>query len=386
MTKDNYPSKPCAALLTSVAVKPNGRLRPCCWWTDDFEPRLEEKNIRNYIWQDLHRMYKNMEKGEWPRGCNKCNTTAKSRWHYYERRYPNARNEPQRLRTMDLRFGTLCNASCITCSSTNSNYFYKVKKQGLYLTDEHVPFDSQAKIDAYEAEQDWWKKERNINDLLENIDTVDHLYVTGGEPTINPMFHRVLKHLHRQGRTREVSIEINTNGTNLNTSFRNLLKPFRKHILFSIDGYGELNNAMRYPTKFSAVEKNILEYRHIDSGMGDRILVTPTVCVSNFFALPQLLQWCADNNVPVTDKLNVLNRPRWQSLSQIPKDLLTQGFEALRSAGYSHHADTIESRIQGVSYEKDLLLSWADTKTRIKNWFTSRGYDPQLTGIPDINA
>jgi len=386
LTENNYPSKPCAALLTSVAVKPNGRLRPCCWWTDDVEPRLADTSIKKYIREDLSAIYANMEKGEWPQGCNKCNTREQSRWHYYERRYPNARREPQRLRTMDLRFGTLCNASCITCSSTNSNYFYKVKKQGLYLTPEHVPFESQEKIDAYEAEQDWWKNANNINDLIANLDTVDHLYVTGGEPTINPMFHSILEYLHDHDRTDEVSIEVNTNGTNLNRHFKKLLQPFKKTVLFSIDGYGELNDAMRYPTKFSAIEKNILAYSDIDSGLGDTLIVTPTVCVSNFFKLVELLDWCNTNSITVTHKLNVLNRPRWQSLSQIPLDLLEIGLNQLKAAGYSHHANTIESRIQGVSYEKDLLLSWADTKTRIKEWFTSRGYNPIITGIPAINA
>mgnify|MGYP006261522229 CR=1 FL=1 len=108
--------------------------------------------------------------------------------------------------------------------------------------------------------------------------------------------------------------------------------------------------------------------------------------MSNFFKLVELLDWCNTNSITVTHKLNVLNRPRWQSLSQIPLDLLEIGLNQLKTAGYAHHANTIESRIQGVSYEKDLLLSWEDTKTRIKNWFTSRGYNPSITGIPAINA
>tara|TARA_Y100000389_G_C17405768_1_gene487939 strand:- start:53 stop:1204 length:1152 start_codon:yes stop_codon:yes gene_type:complete len=381
LTTDNYPSKPCAAPLTSVAIKPNGRLRPCCWWTDDEEPRLANTSIKDYVNKDLQFIYAYMKQGKWPKGCNKCNTTQKSRYDYYERRYPTARDEPRKLRTMDLRFGTLCNASCITCSSTNSNYFYKVKSQGLYLTPEHIPFKDQTSIDSYEAEQDWWKNPRNIKEITDNLDTVDHLYVTGGEPTINPMFHSILEHLHSQGRTKQVSIEVNTNGTNLNQSFKELIQPFKKTVLFSIDGHGLLNNAMRYPTKFSAVEKNILAYSSIDSGLGDEVIVTPTVCVFNFFKLVPLLDWCLYNRIRVTEKLNVLNRPAWQSLAQLPKDLLQQGLDSLEYSGYSHHANTISSRIQGESYNKDPLLSWEDTLQRTSQWFTSRGFDPSITGM-----
>ena len=381
MTTDNFPDKPCAAPLTSVAIKPNGRLRPCCWWTDDEEPRLANTSIKDYINKDLQFIYAYMKQGKWPKGCNKCNTSQKSRYDYYERLYPRARDEPRKLRTMDLRFGTLCNASCITCSSTNSNYFYKVKSQGLYLTPEHIPFKDQTSIDAYEAEQDWWKNPRNIKEITDNLDSVDHLYVTGGEPTINPMFHSILEHLHSQGRTSEVSIEVNTNGTNLNQSFKDLIQPFKKTVLFSIDGWGELNNAMRYPTKFSAVEKNLLAYSSIDSGLGDEVIVTPTVCVFNFFKLVPLLDWCMYNRIRVTEKLNVLNRPAWQSVAQLPPDLLQQGLASLEYSGYSHHANTISSRIQGESYVKDPLLSWEDTLQRTSQWFSSRGFDPAITGM-----
>ena len=381
MTTDNFPDKPCAAPLTSVAIKPNGRLRPCCWWTDDEEPRLANTSIKDYVNKDLQFIYAYMKQGKWPKGCNKCNTAQKSRYDYYERLYPSARDEPRQLRTMDLRFGTLCNASCITCSSTNSNYFYKVKSQGLYLTPEHIPFKDQTSIDSYEAEQDWWKNPRNIKEITDNLDTVDHLYVTGGEPTINPMFHSILEHLHSQGRTAEVSIEVNTNGTNLNQHFKDLIQPFKKTVLFSIDAHGELNNAMRYPTKFDSIKKNLLAYSSIDSGLGDEVIVTPTVCVFNFFKLVTLLDWCLYNRIRVTEKLNVLNRPSWQSLAQLPEDLLQQGLNSLEYAGYSHHANTISSRIQGESYSKDPLLSWEDTLDRTSKWFTSRGFDPAITGM-----
>ena len=382
MTENNFPSKPCAAPLVSVAVKPNGKLRPCCWWTEAEEPRLEDVGIKDYINNDLAAIYAEMKSGKWPKGCGKCNTTQQSRWDYYESRYPTARDEPPRLRTMDLRFGTLCNASCITCSSTNSNYFYKVAKQGLYLSPEHIPFKDQTAIDAYEAEQDWWKKPSNINDIKHNLDSVDHLYVTGGEPTINPMFHSILEHLHSQGRTSEVSIEVNTNGTNLNPSFRSLIQPFKKLVLFSIDAKGELNDAMRYPTRFYSIQENLRAYSSIDSGLGDSIIVTPTVCVFNFFRLTELFDWATTNGVEVTTKLNVLNRPNWQSLSQLPPVLLQQGLERLENSGYSHHANTISSRIQGESFSKDPLLSWEDTLQRTAQWFTSRGFDPAITGMP----
>jgi pyruvate-formate lyase-activating enzyme len=328
-----------------------------------------------------------MEKGNWPDGCKRCNTKERTRFDYYETLYGHLRSldkESTPLKTMDLRFGNLCNASCITCDFTNSSYFEKVKNQGYFLTDDHYSPDKK-RIDHITSTMDWHEDVNTIDDIINNLEHIDLLYVTGGEPTINPMFHKILEYLIDNNRAKDIRIELNTNGTNFNGRFAELIQPFNTTMMFSIDAIGELNNAMRYPTKFTAVSKNISEY-YSKMKPGDELVVAPTLCVFNFFKLVEIIDWCKENNYPIAERLNILSRPYWQNLSMLPDDLYTEGLLKIQKS-YPQFYKQIKQRISsGAAYIKDPdpTMNWDKVLWRAQQWFTSRGYDPKLTGIPGI--
>lgn len=389
MNNNNWPKKPCLAPLTSVMVKPNGRLRPCCWWWQEGnDPSITDTSIIDYKQGFLKDLYDKMEAGDWPDGCKRCNTKAQSRYHYYEEKYSNYRDqEPLSvpIKTMDLRFGNLCNASCITCNITNSDYFEKVKKQGYFLTEDHYITDDQRR-NHIQANMDWHNNPEAKKQILSNLEDVDLLYVTGGEPTINPTFHEVLKHLIDNGRAGEVTIELNTNGTNLNGKFLELLDPFKKIVLFSVDGYGELNDAMRFPTKFSAVEKNILEFKKI-AKEDDFIMITPTIAVFNFFKMPELIQWARENRINIPERLNILSRPHWQNLTMLPQDEFQMGLSKLSEMVPRQTQELVTRIANKSSYRQDPVISYYGENGVLdltRKWFTSRGYDPKITGMPGI--
>jgi organic radical activating enzyme len=414
MTKENnWPSKPCLAPLTSVNIMPNGQYRPCCWFWN--KPRkdadgndLPNHSVRNttldqYRNEVLKPMYKDMEQGNWPESCFKCNTKARSRWDYYERLYSDVRTELSDnvgLRTLDLRFGNLCNASCITCNFTNSSYFDKVQKQGYWMMEgenAHIP-DNEARKEQISATMNWYEDPSVEADIINKLQDIDHLYVTGGEPTINPMLHKILQHLIDDNRASKITLEMNTNGTNMNGKFASLIKPFRKIVMFSVDGYGELNDVMRFPTKFSAIEKNIAKCKE-QMGHEDRLLITPTVNIHNFFALTKLYNWCNKNGYRVADRLNILSQPHWQNIAQIPKSQFDEQLTKLEQQGQVKAAQEMRIRIQNKSAfaakesannkwnhnrQEHKEVTWQDSLDLTRKWFESRGYDLKLTNIPDF--
>lgn len=389
MSENNWPDKPCLAPLVSAMVKPNGRLRPCCWWWNEsgVDPMITSTSIEDYRKNFLKPLYDTMSKGNWPEGCKRCNTASESRYHYYEKFFGHLRNQDPDsvpLKTMDLRFGNLCNASCVTCNYTNSSYFEKVKNQGYFLTDEHYD-PSESRRNHITNTMDWHEDPVAKKQILDNLEDIDQLYVTGGEPTINPTFHEMLQHLIDNGRAGQVTIELNTNGTNLNGKFLELLDPFKKIVLFSVDAHGELNDAMRWPTKFSAIEKNILEFKSIIQP-GDHMMITPTIAVFNFFKLPELFIWAKENNINIPDRLNVLSRPYWQNLTMLPKLHYIKGLEQLQEYA-PQYVRQIKKRISsGAAYQKDPdpNMNWDKVLWTTRQWFESRGYDPALTGIPEF--
>ena len=397
----------CLAPLLSIAVQPQGRLRPCCWWwgtnKNELDHNIQSMSFTEYRNTVGKNLYKNMQQGVYPDSCKRCNTSAKPRYEYYNNLYPDyvgrEFEDVPNLKHLDLRFGNLCNASCVTCNYTNSNYFGKVKEQGYWLAPGQVP--SEEERVQLDRDMDWHNSPKAIKSIIDSLVDVDYIYTTGGEPTINPTLHKVMQHLIDIGRAPDITIEINTNGTNSNKKFLDLFKPFKKVILFSMDAHGELNDVMRFPTKFTQIEKNFFAFNKICTG-DDLLMITPCITIHNFFALPNLLNWANKNKVPITAKLNILNAPHWQSIARLNRDQLDIGFENIKAIETvlttrgnilptRLFVEDMQARLSNKSvyppFPKDkdnLIINWQTSIDYTRKWFESRGYDPKITNIPEF--
>ena len=397
---------PCLAPLLSVAVAPNGRLRPCCWWYgyDKLESNhnIQKMDIQEYRNSVLKRYYKMMELSEYPMGCKKCDGPLIPRYDSYNNQYPQFKGkkwgEVTNFKHLDLRFGNLCNASCITCNYTNSNYFGKVAEQGYYLAPGQMP-KTEEKRNEIDQTMTWHEDPKVIESIIESLEDVDYIYATGGEPTINPTLQKVMQHLIDENRADKITIEINTNGTNTNQKFLEMFEKFRKVVLFSMDAIGDLNNAMRFPTKFVQMEKNYWKYNDIMKP-GDRLMITPTVTMHNWLSMADMFRWINENQAALATKLNVLYTPVWQCISRMPQELLEMGYkdmlkvEKVRSINY-RYVDTsilvndIKGRLGNVTVYKppiegDQYETWDESLEITRKWFASRGFDPASTKIPAL--
>lgn len=404
----------CLAPLVSIAVQPKGRLRPCCWWwgydTDtESNHKIQSMSFNEYRESANKKYYQDMQKGLYPEGCKRCNTNAKPRYEYYNKLYPELVgkdwDEVKGFKHLDLRFGNLCNASCVTCNYTNSSYFGKVADKGYWMAPGQMP-DSNGPThltrESLDKQMSWHEDPKVIEGIIESLKDVNYIYATGGEPTINPTLHKVMQYLIDEGRASHTTIEINTNGTNANKKFLDLLKPFKKVIQYSMDAAGELNDAMRYPTKFVQMEKNYFAFKDICSSR-DRLMITPTVTIHNFFALPDLMKWVNDKQAAITAKLNILNSPHWQSIAMLSPEYLQQGLKAIADIrvvlttemnilGTDMFVTDISQRLLNTAVyqpnpENPLdgsAVTWQTSLDYTRKWFDSRGYNPALTKIPDF--
>jgi hypothetical protein len=134
-----------------------------------------------------------------------------------------------------------------------------------------------------------WTIEANINKsrLAEVIDydTVEQVYVAGGEPTLMPEFTKFLEKAISLDRT-DIALTIITNGTNLNKNILQLLKQF-KNISFtlSLDGFDTTNRYIRWPSDWKTIEKNIASLKELTSN----ISVNVTVSIYNITRLYELV-------------------------------------------------------------------------------------------------
>jgi pyruvate-formate lyase-activating enzyme len=203
--------------------------------------------------------------GELVDGCSRCHQSesygdeSSKRQMYNERWLDNPTTQEKinqgtvidcRVADIDLRFGNLCNLACKSCNTLYSSRLEKELKE--IDSKEFYTFHDTSKIN------DWYETEifnQNIDSQLHNL---SQIYITGGEPTIIKKNYEVLEKLVLSGRSKEMRLIINSNMTNLNSKFYSLIKEFGNVTFYaSIDGYGTLQEYIRYPSNWEQIDKNL---------------------------------------------------------------------------------------------------------------------------------
>ena len=188
----------------------------------------------------------------------------------------------------DIRFGNLCNLKCISCSPNYSSEWYEeVRKSHNTM---QIEFDgNKEQIDAeFKKLGDWgnfdhgtawddsevnriivnnksgtfeWVNNTKVfENILEQILKSDtkRIYITGGEPTITQGNYKLLQALVDNNVAKNIQVWCNTNCTNANLKFYNLLAHFGDvNLMLSIDGVSDAFDYIRYPGKWTQIEKNI---------------------------------------------------------------------------------------------------------------------------------
>jgi len=165
----------------------------------------------------------------------------------------------------DVRNDNLCNLGCRMCGPQSSS---QLEKEFIEIG---WPISSSAKSFGF-------------NDVID-LDTVKRVYVAGGEPSIMPTFKQFLKRAVESGKT-DFELRMNTNATNLNKEYRDLLKNFKSlHITVSLDGYDQINRYIRWPSDWDTIIKNVHGLYEIT----EQISFNVTVSIWNISNLSQLV-------------------------------------------------------------------------------------------------
>ncbi len=185
----------------------------------------------------------------------------------------------------DLRIGNLCNLKCKVC---NGEYSSQIARDPTHAAwNPTAPLDTESRFDAA---GDWSEAPALLEEIVVFFDNVEYIQLAGGEPTINRTQIGWLEHLRDTGRSGNITLKVSTNFTTANSAVFDLFAAFKEvRLHLSIDGYGKLNEYLRYPSRWSAIERNaayIRKYR-------DRfvVTVTPVVNAYNALTLPELFQW-----------------------------------------------------------------------------------------------
>lgn len=198
---------------------------------------------------------------------------------------------------LDLRLGNLCNIKCRMCNPWNSSQIDKENGE-LWLKDKNyrdVWMEEYGGLpENLEEIQPWFEADILWDDVIKFIPNLLKVYFTGGEPTLIQGNMRFLQECIDQDRKDLVPF-FNTNCTNRNKKFTNLISQFDKvDINGSLDGVGPMNDYIRYPSKWSAVTKNFEKYASLKN---IHLGISPVFQVYNIFNTVELMKYIEEQKV-----------------------------------------------------------------------------------------
>lgn len=154
----------------------------------------------------------------------------------------------------DLWLGDLCNIKCVTCNPHCSSQWAKEIKQH-WKKIQKSGFGNQYQFIPQEA--NWFENPDYMSQFEVYKKSIVDLYIGGGEPTIGKSFLHFLNSCIDSGDCNHINLRFNTNLTNVNQQFYDIVTKFKStRIISSIDAYGELNDFIRFPSKWKQINKN----------------------------------------------------------------------------------------------------------------------------------
>jgi sulfatase maturation enzyme AslB (radical SAM superfamily) len=232
-------------------------------------------------------------------------------------------NVKPQLLYYDIRNDNLCNLSCRMCNPQFSSQLHKeYKKIGWRWDDEPRSFDFNTVVD---------------------MDTVQKIYVAGGEPSLMPSFRSFLERALEAGRT-DLDIRISTNATNFNADYRELLSQFTNlNIICSIDGYDQVNRYIRWPADWTTLVDNVRQLHKITS----KVAFNVTVSIWNIARLSELVRFFEQNFPKNHVLLNSVMWPPEQMPRSFPfKDVALADLQKLKSTQFYSQDTSFRSKVE----------------------------------------
>jgi pyruvate-formate lyase-activating enzyme len=227
----------------------------------------------------------------------------------------------------EVRASNVCNLQCRMCLPSNSHL----------IQQEYFQLGISTGLDV--------KKYLNFDFV--NLDQVQKLYVSGGEPTIQVEFYDFLQRCIDQGKT-SFEIMVNTNGTRINQKFKNLVSSFSNfQFTVSVDGFDRVNHYIRWPSDWNTITKNVdwMRSQH-------QTTINVTVSIFNITRLSDLLEFISDCWSDTRLHLQLASSPGniMSALNHPRKDLVLKDLKKITD--YRHYHD------HGVANFIDSLINY----------------------------
>ena len=339
----------CSHLFTALSFDQRGQVRVCC---NNYEvPKDEDGNpisitdkdfsMVKSLNSDVHtRIRKNILADKQDPGCIRCWQTedngAESYRTIWNNTLANGFHKDIMVESMDddgyvrdpyvtfldFTMGNKCNLICRMCNIDNSNLWEKESKL-LYNEDFNIPTRNVSVDDRF---------------LSDDFFTKNFLYLKqvnflGGEPLIIKEHSDFLRQCIKHNIAKNITLFYTTNLTVVKDELFDLWSEF-KHIYLgvSIDGYNEVDDYIRYPSKWDKIEKNIEKVSKWKQELNMDLQIHSTFQALNVLNYDKLLEWVyslGDLGFCRIPFSNWVTYPNWYDCRVLSDDLKDMGIERI---------------------------------------------------------
>jgi hypothetical protein len=227
--------------------------------------------------------------------------------------------------TLDIRFGNLCNQACVQCGPHNSNQWYE-ESVG-FRNSLEVPWSFGRRTMTLERDQHnrlripgevrWWESPVWWEKFEQLLPTLEHIYITGGEPMIVPAHDEMLDRIIAGGYAKNIYLDYDSNLSVINDKLAERWNHFKHvEIAGSMDATGTAFELIR-TGNWSVFERNVKrvrEYEH--DGVVKLHRLTACAQLSTMHTMFDTEDWVQSQGVPFQVKF--IDYPLSHSLSVLP--------------------------------------------------------------------
>ena len=256
----------------------------------------------------------------------------------------------------DIRNDNLCNLGCRMCGPQSSSQLEK-------------------EFDKIGWGHSATPKTFGFDDVID-LGTVKKIYVSGGEPSLLPKFRTFLKRAIHEGKT-DFAIQLNTNATNTNAEFCELLSHFSDvNVAISIDGFDSVNKYIRWPANWDSMIQNI----HRLYAITNNIAFSVTVSIWNISNLSPLVEFLESEFHTNTILLNKVNYPGYMEFTSFPNITLAIA-DLMKMTSSYNYINELQFRTK-IDYYIRELTDCRLNETALREFFT---YNDALDVSRNIN-
>ena len=253
--------------------------------------------------------------------------------------------EYTKLIKYEIRLGNYCNLMCRMCNPRSSNLIDN-EYSNLGLAQHKLGIIKNNQFDRID------------------LDTVQQMLITGGEPSIDQNFYDFLKHCIQNNKT-DFEIFISTNAVSITKEFTSLIKQFSNiKISISVDGFDKTNQYIRWPSNWEKFKKNIQKL--IDVLPPHNYYFKSVVSIYNIARLYPLFKFLDENYSTSAFGINLLETPDHQAAWNFPnKQLALDDLNKIKTLKkyrtdevFNSNINSIIQRIETCKVNYDMLINF----------------------------